>query len=86
MTTETIIRLIDGWSAEIIQFTGELIATPSETPTGDERKITKLLSDKLDQLGLTGALVTSDVPEHPNPAVSPFRKRRRSDTALRGAH
>ncbi|MGA7765294.1 MAG: M20 family metallopeptidase [Candidatus Sulfotelmatobacter sp.] len=66
MTTETIIRLIDGWSAEIIQFTGELIATPSETPTGDERKITKLLSDKLDQLGLTGALVTSDVPEHPN--------------------
>src|SRR6266852_6158063 len=66
MTAEKITRLIDGWSPEIIQFTGELIATPSETPTGDERKITRLLSNKLDQLGLTGSWATSDIPEHPN--------------------
>ncbi|MGD1082196.1 MAG: M20 family metallopeptidase [Candidatus Sulfotelmatobacter sp.] len=63
MKAEKIIRLIDDWSPDIIQFTGELIATPSET---DEREITQLLFDKLDQLGLTGAWVTSDVPEHPN--------------------
>jgi acetylornithine deacetylase/succinyl-diaminopimelate desuccinylase-like protein len=66
MTADKIIRLIDDWSAEITRFTSDLIATPSETPTGDERQITKLLSDKLDQLGLAGALVTSDVPAHPN--------------------
>ncbi len=66
MTAEKIIRLIDDWGPEMIQFTGELIATPSETPTGDERKITQLLSDKLNQLGLTDSWVTSDVPEHPN--------------------
>ena len=66
MTTQQIIKSIDNWSPEIIRFTGELIATPSETPGGDERKITRLLSDKLNQLGLTGAWVASDVPEHPN--------------------
>jgi acetylornithine deacetylase/succinyl-diaminopimelate desuccinylase-like protein len=66
MTSEKITRLIDDWSPEIIQFTGELIATPSETPPGDERKITQVLSDKLDQLGLAGAWVTSDLPKHPN--------------------
>src|ERR1700681_2809848 len=66
MTAEKITRLIDDWSPEIIQFTGELIATPSETPPGDERKITQVLSDKLDQLGLAGAWVTSDLPKHPN--------------------
>ena len=64
--SEEIVRLINDWTPEIIQFTGELIATPSETPTGDERKITELLSEKLDKLGLRGAWITSDVPEHPN--------------------
>jgi acetylornithine deacetylase/succinyl-diaminopimelate desuccinylase-like protein len=66
LTAEGIARLIDDWSPEIIEFTGELIATPSETPTGDEREITQLLSDKLEQLGLTGSWIASDVPEHPN--------------------
>jgi acetylornithine deacetylase/succinyl-diaminopimelate desuccinylase-like protein len=56
MTAEKILRFIEDRRAEIIQFTGELIATPSETPTGDEREVTQLLADKLDQF----------VPEHPN--------------------
>ncbi len=66
MTAEKIEELVEGSRADIIEFTGQLISTPSETPTGDERRITQLLSDKLAQLGLTGAWVTSDAPEHPN--------------------
>jgi acetylornithine deacetylase/succinyl-diaminopimelate desuccinylase-like protein len=66
MTTEKITRFIVDRSQEIVDFTGELIAVPSETPTGDERQITQLLANKLDQLGLTGSWVTYDAPEHPN--------------------
>ena len=66
MTTDRILRFIEERSAEIIQFTSELIATPSETPPGDERKITLLLVDRMEQLGLTGSWITSEVPEHPN--------------------
>lgn len=63
---EKIIQLIDSWGPEIINFTGELIATPSETPTGDERRVTKLILDQMNKLGLSGPVVASEVPEHPN--------------------
>jgi len=66
MTAEKIIGLIDSWKQEIIDFTAELVATPSETPTGDEQEIAQVLVSKLDQLGLTGAQIASARPEHPN--------------------
>ena len=66
MTAEKLSQVIDNWRPEIVEFTRELIATPSETPTGDERQITQLLLEKLSQLGLTGALVVGELPEHPN--------------------
>jgi len=66
MTVEKIIGLIDSWKQEIIDFTAELVATPSETPTGDEQQIAQLLLGKLNQLGLTGAEIASTRPEHPN--------------------
>jgi acetylornithine deacetylase/succinyl-diaminopimelate desuccinylase-like protein len=66
MTVEKILGLIDSWKQEIVDFTAELVATPSETPTGDEQKITQVLVNKLNQLGLTGAEITSSRPEHPN--------------------
>jgi acetylornithine deacetylase/succinyl-diaminopimelate desuccinylase-like protein len=66
MTLEKLCQVIDNWRPEIVKFTRELIATPSETPTGDERQITQLLLEKLSQLGLTGALVVGELPEHPN--------------------
>jgi acetylornithine deacetylase/succinyl-diaminopimelate desuccinylase-like protein len=66
MTAGNIIQVIDGWGPEIVKFTGELIATPSESPTGDERNITQLLLAKLETLGLAGAEVVSEMPEHPN--------------------
>jgi acetylornithine deacetylase/succinyl-diaminopimelate desuccinylase-like protein len=66
LAVEKIAQLIDGWGPEIINFTGELIATPSETPTGDERRITELILAQMDRLGLPGAEVACEVPEHPN--------------------
>ncbi len=66
MTVEKLSQLIDNWRPDIIKFTGELVATPSETPTGDERKITELILQKLDRLGMNGAELVEQVPEHPN--------------------
>jgi acetylornithine deacetylase/succinyl-diaminopimelate desuccinylase-like protein len=66
MTVEKILGLIDSWKGEIVDFTAQLVATPSETPTGDEQKITQVLLNKFNQLGLTGAEITSSRPEHPN--------------------
>jgi acetylornithine deacetylase len=66
MAVGKITKLIDSWAPELVDFTCELIATPSETPPGDERKIAGLLLDKLDRLGLTGGFTTSELPEHPN--------------------
>jgi acetylornithine deacetylase len=59
-------RMIDGWREEIIGFTCELIATPSETPPGDERNIVALILRKLSQLGLREAITVSEIPERPN--------------------
>lgn len=66
MTVDKILGLIDSWRQEIIDFTAELVATPSETPTGDEQEITQVLLNRLNKIGLTGAEVTSARPEHPN--------------------
>ncbi len=60
------IDLIDNWAKEIIDFTCELIATPSETPPGDERKIANVVLNKLDQLALDGGTILAKVPERPN--------------------
>jgi acetylornithine deacetylase/succinyl-diaminopimelate desuccinylase-like protein len=59
-------RKIDGWRDEIIDFTCELIATPSETPPGDERNVAALILRRLSQLGLTEAITVSEIPERPN--------------------
>lgn len=66
MAEDTIVRLIDEWSDDIIRFTEQLVATPSVTPPGDEREIAQLLLGKLDRLGLDGAAVVGELPERPN--------------------
>jgi acetylornithine deacetylase len=63
---ESLTALIDEWADEIIQFTCELVATPSETPPGDERKIASLLIARLTELGLKDALIVSERAERPN--------------------
>jgi acetylornithine deacetylase/succinyl-diaminopimelate desuccinylase family protein len=67
MTVEQkLLQFIDDRAEEVLQFTKELIATPSETPPGDERQIAKVILDKLERIGLNGAVVASEVPERPN--------------------
>jgi acetylornithine deacetylase/succinyl-diaminopimelate desuccinylase-like protein len=61
-----IVQLIESWEQDILAFTCELIATPSETPPGDERRVASLILDQLDRLGLYGASIASEVPERPN--------------------
>lgn len=63
---QALLQLIDDRADEVVQFTKELIATPSETPPGDERKIAKVILDRLDRIGLSGATVASEIPERPN--------------------
>jgi acetylornithine deacetylase/succinyl-diaminopimelate desuccinylase-like protein len=63
---ENLLALIDHRAEEIIRFTKQLIATPSETPPGDERAIAKLVLDEFEHLGLIGAFVVSEIPERPN--------------------
>jgi len=58
--------MVDQWRDEILAFTGELIATPSETPPGDERKIAALILDRLERLGLRGGMAVSQAPERPS--------------------
>jgi acetylornithine deacetylase len=66
MTVEKILGLIDSWKQEIVDFTAELVATPSETPTGDEQKISQVLLNRMNQFGLKGAEVAGIRSEHPN--------------------
>lgn len=66
MGKDKVSQIIQGWSSEILDLTAALIATPSETPTGNEVAITELLLDKLERMGLSGSIVTSKKPEHPN--------------------
>jgi len=80
-----IVQLIDSWQQEIIDFTCELIATPSETPPGDERKVANLIIDKLNQLGLHGATIASELPERPNVLYS-LKGKGGGPTLLYNAH
>ena len=61
-----LITTLDSWREEIIDFACELVATPSETPPGDERRVAAVILNKLESLGLSGATVVGEVPERPN--------------------
>jgi len=58
--------IIDSRQDELIEFTRELVATPSETPPGDERKIAALILHRLESLGLDGGLSVGEIEERPN--------------------
>src|SRR5262245_45779490 len=85
LVKEKLVGLIDHWAERVIQFTGELIATPSETPPGDERKIAKLILDEFERLGLDGPVVVSEIPERPN-VLYRLKGNGRAPTVLYVAH
>ena len=51
---------------ELLEFTSDLIATPSMNPPGDERAMAKAVIQRLNALGLKGAEVKAKAPERPN--------------------
>ena len=65
MRRDHLLRFIDGCAEKIVDFTGELISTPSMTPPGDESEVAAVIMDRLDILGLKGACVVSEVKERP---------------------
>lgn len=63
---DELISIVEARRDEIIDFACELVATPSETPPGDERRVAAVIRNRLDNLGLKGATVVSETPERPN--------------------
>jgi acetylornithine deacetylase/succinyl-diaminopimelate desuccinylase-like protein len=66
MVEQHLLQFIDDRADEVIEFTKELIATPSETPPGDERRIAKVILDSFKGLDLQGAVLAGKIPERPN--------------------
>lgn len=85
MQRDELLTLIDGWANEIVDFTGELISTPSMTPPGDESKVASVIMDRLDALDLKGACVVGEVAERPN-VLFRLRGTKGSPTLLYIAH
>ena len=61
-----VLRYLDDHRDELLEFTRELIATPSMNPPGDERAMADAVIGRLNDLGLKGAEVKAKVPERPN--------------------
>jgi acetylornithine deacetylase/succinyl-diaminopimelate desuccinylase-like protein len=85
MQRDHLLRFIDGCAEKIVDFTGELISTPSMTPPGDESKVAAVIMDRLDSLGLKGACAVSEVKERPN-VLFRLRGTKGSPTLLYVAH
>lgn len=66
MDQNGLIQLIEHSAQKIIRFTGQLIATPSITPPGDERAIATLLLQTLKGLGLDETFIVGEQEERPN--------------------
>jgi len=63
---EQIKRATDSRRNEIIDFTKELIRTPSENPPGNEAEVGKIIVEKLKELGITDIQVLEKTPNRPN--------------------
>jgi len=63
---EQIKRATDSRRDEIIDFTKELIRTPSENPGGNEAEVGKIVVEKLKELGITDIQVLEKNPGRPN--------------------
>ena len=42
---------VDSIASELVDFTQDMIRTPSENPPGDEREISKVVSERLENIG-----------------------------------
>ena len=61
-----ILDWIDRHREDLLQFAGELIATPSPNLPGDERAVVEVIMTEMQRLGLTGAEIAAKSPDRPN--------------------
>lgn len=61
-----VIDYLDAHRNEVLQYTRQLIATPSMNPPGDERAMARAVMGRLKDLGLNGAEVRAKAPNRPN--------------------
>lgn len=85
MQRDELFTFINSRADKIVDFTGDLISTPSMTPPGDEREIATVIMDKLGALALKGACVVSEVEDRPN-VLFRLRGTKGSPTLLYIAH
>ncbi len=63
---EQLLTQLERWRDEIIEFTCQLVATPSPNPPGDERAVAERVVGKLRELGLTEIQVIGKDETRPN--------------------
>lgn len=63
---DEILSLLEAWQDDLLDFACRLIAAPSPTPPGDERQVTWVLVDHLQELGLNDITIAALKPERPN--------------------
>ena len=62
----TVVEFLRERADEILEFTCELIRTPSVNPPGDEVPISKVILEKLRMLGVTERQIVGALDERPN--------------------
>ena len=63
---QKIIDAVDNRRSEILDFTRDLIRTPSENPPGNEAKVAKVIIEKLNSLGIIDHEILENSPGRPN--------------------
>lgn len=63
---DSLLKRVASHQGELIDLVGELVATPSPNPPGDERAVAAVLTRKARELGIEAPAVLAARPEHPN--------------------
>ena len=66
LSKTTILDWITAHEPDLLQFTRDLVATPSVNPPGDERAVAERIDDELGKLGLGKAQIIAAEPHRPN--------------------
>lgn len=61
-----VLAYLEDHEQEMVDFAGELVATPSPNPPGDERAVADAVLSRMTRLGLKGAEVAAREPARPN--------------------
>ena len=82
----TVVEFLRERADEILEFTCELIRTPSVNPPGDEVPISKVILEKLRMLGVTERQIVGALDERPQRACACARHRAWANHDAVGPH